>query len=221
LVALAAAAAHVSTKEQEAQAREAAAQAARDARFELARSAYEILADNVERLWGKIHSQAANAKRVAVGGRGIFECQIGNGQLVINLSRSNVLEPGSFPQSGWDVVAFSQIMVSQPQPHYCWSASLWFAKLRGQTDYRWHEASYWTQLRGQQFEPYSENPGRNADMAAANIMCGVNFAFGPVAIDDEKEDEFHERWIWLLSMAALGKLNRPSQMPFGWPPQLL
>jgi serine/threonine protein kinase len=220
LGALAAAAAHVSTKEQEAQAREAAAKAARDARSALAKSGYEILADNVERLWGKIHSQAANAKRDSRSGMGNFECQVGSGQLVINLSRSNVLDAGSFRYSGWDVVAFSQVLVNQRQPHYCWSASLWFAKLKGQTDYRWHEASYWT-MRGQQFEPYSESPGEAADMAASNIMCGVNFAFGPIAIDDEKEDEFHERWIWLLSKAALGELRRPSRMPFGWPPPLL
>jgi serine/threonine protein kinase len=220
LVALAAAAAHVSTKEQEAQAREAAAQAAREARFALARSAHEILADNAERLLGKIHSQAPNAKRVTSNGRDVFECQLGNGQLVINLSGSNVLEPGSFPHSGWDVVVFAQALVNQRQPHYCWSASLWFTKLKGGTDYRWYEASYWT-MEGQQFEPYSESPGRAADMVASNIFCGVNFAFGPIAIDDEKEDEFHERWIWLLSKAAVGQLNRPSRMPFGWPPQLL
>lgn len=219
LGALAAAAAHVSTKEQEAQAREAAANAAREARSALATSGHGILADNVERLWGKIHAQAPNAKRVTSGGRGAFECQIGNGQLVINLSRSNFLEPGLFPHSGWDVVAFFQVKVNQRQPLYCWSASLWFAKLKGQSDYRWHEASYWT-MGGQQFEPYSESPGKVADMAASSIMCGVNFAFGPIAIDDEKEDEFHERWIWLLSKAAVGQLRRPSQMPFGWPPPL-
>ncbi len=176
--ALATAAAHVSTKEQEAQAREAAAKAAREARSALARSAHEILEENVERLWGKIHSQAANAQRDNRSGRGNFECQVGSGQLVINLSSSNVLEPGSFPLSGWDVVAFSQTLVSQRKPHYCWSASLWFAKLKGGTDYRWHEASYWT-MKGQQFEPYSESPGPDADMAAAGILCGVNFAFGP------------------------------------------
>lgn len=219
LAALASAAAHVSTKEQEAQAREAAANAAGQARSALATSGYEILADSVERLWGKIHAQAANATRVTSGGKGVFECQIGNGQLVINLSRSNRLEPGSFPHSGWDVVAFSEIMVNQRTPRYCWSASLWFAKLKGQADYRWHEASYWS-WAGREFEPYAENPGRNADLAASNISHTVKLAFGPIAIDDEKEEEFHERWIWLLSKAAVGQLRGPSQMPFRWPPPL-
>jgi hypothetical protein len=89
--------------------------------------------------------------------------------------------------------------------------------MKGATDYRWHEASYWS-LQGHEFEPYSEGPGRNADLAASNFTHSVNFAFGPVAIDDEHEDEFHERWIWLLSKAAVGKMCRPSRMPFNWPP---
>ena len=222
LAALATAAAHISAKEQEVQARSAAAQAAREERAALSRSAYEILADNAERLWGKIHSQAANAQRVTNGGRGVFECQLGNGNLVIILANSNCLEPGSFPYSGWDVVAFSQIIVNQRQPHYCWSASLWFARIPNATEYRWHEASYWSPLQSEQFEPYSLNPGRTADMVASKtIVCGVNFAFGPVVVDDEKEDEFQDRWIWVLSKAAIGELRRPSRMPFGWPPQLL
>lgn len=218
LGALAAAAAQVSIKEQETQAREAAANSAREARIALAQNSYEILADNVERLWGKIHSQAANAIRLVSRDTNSFECQIGHGRLVIDLSRLRGVSPGSFPCSEWDVVAFSQITVNQDQPYACWSSSLWFAKLKGELDYRWHEASYW-RLHGQQDFPYSEMPGGNADMVAANFVCGISFAFGPVAIDDEKENVFHERWIWLLSKAAEGKLRPPSRIPFAWPPQ--
>ncbi len=216
LGALASAAAHVSADEQQAQARQEAVKAARIARTALARSAHEILADNTERLWGKIHLQAPNAKRRTIG-RGIaFECELGNGHLAIDLSNTNCLDVGAFPESGWDVVAFSTIMVKQSQPQYCWSASLWFANIKGATDYRWYEASYWS-WSGREFEPHCEKPGRDADLAASNVMHSVSLAFGPVAIDDEHEDEFHERWIWLLSKAAVGQLRRPSQMPFSWP----
>jgi len=53
------------------------------------------------------------------------------------------------------------------------------------------------------------------------MMHTVNIAFGPIAIDDEKEDEFHERWIWLFAKAAAGQLRQPSTMPIhAWPPQL-
>jgi len=213
---LASVADHVSSKEQEAQAQQEAEKAARNARAALAQSAHEILADSVERLWGKIHSQAGNAQRVR-SGKDVLECRLGNGQLVINLSKQNNVDLGAFPISGWDVVAFSEIKVNQSQPRYCWSASLWFAKFKGATDYRWYEASYWSSA-GREFHPYSEMPGRDADLAASNVGCSVNFAFGPVTIDDEHEDEFHERWIWLFSKAAVGQLRQPSQMPFSWPP---
>jgi len=215
LATLASVAAHVSSKEQEAQAQQEEEKAARNARAALAQSAHEILADSVERLWGKIRSQAGNAKRVR--GKDVLECRLGNGQLVINLSKQNNVDLGAFPNSGWDVVAFSEIIINQSQPSYCWSASLWFAKIDGAADYRWYEASYWS-IAGSRFHPYSEKPGRDADLAAANVMHSVNLAFGPVTIDDEHEDEFHERWIWLFSKAAVGQLRQPSQMPFRWPP---
>ena len=45
-------------------------------------------------------------------------------------------------------------------------------------------------------------------------------AFGPEPIDDEKEDDFHGRWVWLLAKAAAGELRRPRSMPIErWPPQ--
>jgi hypothetical protein len=213
---LANAAAHVSTREQEAQAQQEGETAARRARSELARSAFEILRENAERLWVKIHSQAANAKRAA-DSSGSFVCQIGTAQLIISQSASDVLPQGAFSQSGWDVVAYSRVTVMQLQPPYRWSASLWFAKTPGASDYRWLEASYWS-WRGSEFEPHAELPGRDADLAASKITHSLSFAFGPVPIDDEHEEAFHDRWIWLLSKAAIGQLRRPSSMPFGWPP---
>jgi eukaryotic-like serine/threonine-protein kinase len=221
LAALSVAAAHVSSKEQAAQARLAEQTKALEARSALGQQAQEVLVQNIERLWGKIQSHAPNARRVAVGG-GKFECSIGEGQLIVNLSSGNSLEPNSFPHSGWDVVRYSQILVIQRQPRYCWAASLWFSKMPKEKDYRWYEASYWSMRndKGGENEPYAEAPGRDADMAASNIMCGINFAFGPTPVDDEMEDEFHERWTFLLSRAAVGQLRRPSRMPFGWPPPI-
>jgi hypothetical protein len=57
-------------------------------------------------------------------------------------------------------------------------------------------------------------------MAASNVAGLVNIAFGPHAIDDEKEDDFHHRWIWLLAKAAEGQLGYPRNLPIKeWPPQ--
>jgi hypothetical protein len=185
--------------------------------LELAKGAHEILADNVERLWGKVHSQAANAQRN--NGTGLFQCHLGAARLENSLNMSTALEPGIFSNSGWDVVTYSQISVNQVEPHYQWSASLWFAKLKGETDYRWYEASYW-RFGGHEFEPHAVPPGDDADFAASNIMHSVNIAYGPVAIDDENEVEFHDRWILLLSKAAVGQLRRPSRLPIELPLQL-
>src|SRR5207244_1121177 len=84
LAALASAAAHVAHQEQQMQAQQQAKAAAREARLQLARGGFEILSENVERLWGKIHSHAPNAERVSGGGAGLFQCQVGNGWLIIN-----------------------------------------------------------------------------------------------------------------------------------------
>jgi hypothetical protein len=91
--------------------------------------------------------------------------------------------------------------------------------MKGAAEYRWHEASYWS-VPAREFEPYGEQVGIDADHAAANIIGTARFAFGPCLLDDEHEDGFHDRWIWLFQMAVEGQLHRPIRMPFGWPPRL-
>jgi eukaryotic-like serine/threonine-protein kinase len=218
LAELARAAAQVATQEQQLQAQQQAQAAVREARLKLSKSGMEILSENAERLWGKIHSHAPNAQRIKGGGSGLFQCSVGDGWLVMLQPRH--VDPGNFPLSGWDVPAYSQILVRQTEPRYDWSASLWFMKPKGASEYRWHEASYWS-LNTQKFELRALEPGREADLVASTTVCGINFAFGPCEIDDEQEDQFHERWTWLLSKAATGELRPPSRMPFGWPPPLL
>lgn len=218
LAALAHAAAQVATEEQQEQARLRAQAAAREERSGLAKAGFEILSENVERLWGKIHSHAPNAQRATGVQSGLFQCNIGNGWLMIMPPRP--VEAGSFPKSGWNVTARSSICVRQVKPEYEWSASLWFVKEKAASEYRWHEASYFSS-NSRYPQPCAVEPENGADLAASQIMSGIHFAFGPCLIDDEHEDEFHERWIWLLSKAAMGQLRAPSRMPFGWPPPLL
>ena len=221
LSALAAAGAQVAEREQRVQAQVAAQQSVSEAKANLGKAAFEILSDSVERLWGKIHAEVPNAHRRPGRSGDVFECKLGDGSLAVNLSRSSNVEPDSFPQSGWDVIASSQIIVTQEKPQYQWSASLWYVKLRGASEYRWNEVSYWSMsTRGPQFQPFASS-GQDADYAASNIMHTVSIAFGPEPIDDEKEDEFHGRWIWLFAKASSGQLRHPSSLPIhGWPPQL-
>jgi hypothetical protein len=46
----------------------------------------------------------------------------------------------------------------------------------------------------------------------------LKIAYGPLHIDDEAENEFHERICWLLIRAVDGKLSAPKKFPFNWPP---
>ncbi|NTW54714.1 MAG: serine/threonine protein kinase [Chlorobaculum sp.] len=216
---LADAAAHVSNQQLAAQAHEASEKNICIARTKLASSGYEILADNVERLWGKIHSQAPNARRNNIVG--LFQCYVGSARLEITLNKNFQIEPNKFAFSEWDVVTYSHISINQEKPHYFWSASLWFTKLKEGSDYRWYEPSYWNDIY-REFEPHAEHPGRDADIATSRKgWHSVHMAFGPIAVDDERENDFHDRWIWLLSKAAFGQLSRPSCLPINsWPPQL-
>jgi serine/threonine-protein kinase len=216
LTALAQSAARVADNEQRLQAQQQAETASRQARLQLARSAFEILADNLERLWGKIHSQAPNANRRS--SPNAFQCTLGHGSLYVELSRQNYFDPGLFSQSRWDVICMSQIKVSQAQPEYIWSGCLWYMKLPTSGEYRWYEVSYWS-WRGNNYQPFATSDLRSADIAASNVMGVVNIAFGPDPIDDEKEYDFHSRWVWLLAKAAASELRRPRSMPIqGWPP---
>ena len=41
----------------------------------------------------------------------------------------------------------------------------------------------------------------------------LHLAYEPVAIDRENEEAFLEYWMGIMASAAIGKLERPTQMP--------
>jgi eukaryotic-like serine/threonine-protein kinase len=217
LATLAQSAAKLADSEQKFQAQRQAEMAARNVRSQLAVSAFEILKDNLERLWGKIHSQAPNAIRGS--SMKAFQCNLGDSYLYVDLSRQDHFDAGLFRQSHWDVVCMSQMKVSQEQPKYIWAASLWYMKLPEAGEYRWYEVSYWS-WQGNNYQPFATSDLRSADIAASKVMGLVNIAFGPDPIDDEKEHDFHGRWVWLLAKASASELKLPRSMPIErWPPQ--
>jgi len=217
LAALAQSAAKVAENEQRIQAQQQSEAATKKTRSQLAVSAFEILKDNLERLWGKIHSQAPNATRRSVANA--FQCIVGPASLYVDLSRQDHIDLGVFSKSGWDVICLSQIKVAQEQPRYVWSSSLWYMKLPQASDYRWYEVSYWNWQQSE-YQPFGTSDFRSADIAASKVMGALNIAFGPTLIDDEKEDEFHSRWIWLFAQGVEGKLRLPRTLPItNWPPQ--
>ena len=216
LVALAQTAARIADDEQKAQARRQAENEATIARAQLASGAFSILKDNIERLWGKIHREAPNAIRKP--STNALECRLGHAHLHIDLPQRESLASGLFGQSRWDVVCMAQINVLQENPRYIWSASLWYMKAPEHSEYRWQEVSFWD-WQGNAYQPYAISDVRAADVAASHVMTRTNIAFGPIPIDDEREDEFHSRWVWLLAKAAEGRIRYPRTLPIQeWPP---
>lgn len=214
---LAESAAQVAEEEQKSEAHHQAKVMVHQERSALAITAFEILKENLERLWGTVHSQISNAVRRDVATA--FQIGLGQGYIYVDLSRQNHFDPGLFRQSGWDVICMSHIKVSQQEPMYVWAASLWYMKLPDAVQYRWFETSYFS-FRGEQFQPFGTSDFRSADLAAAKVVTNVNIAFGPDHIDDEKEGDFHRRWLWLLAKAAAGQLRHPRSLPITtWPPQ--
>lgn len=214
---LVSASAEVAEREQILEAQRQTEEAAKLTRSRLAEAASAIIRDSLERLWGKIHGQVLNAIRIRARAQLLFECRLGGSSLTVKRVSTYVIEPGTFAHSGWDVVTSLEASVTQLQDQRVWSSSLWYAKLKGCPEYRWYEVSYYL-LEGE-FKVFGCFNLNDADLAAANIMHSVAMAFGPITIDDEKEDEFHGRWIWLLAKASIGQLQPPSSLPIkSWPP---
>jgi serine/threonine-protein kinase len=216
---LAEAGAVLSEREQALEAQQKAHEAALRERAQLTAEAVEILAGNVERLWGKIHAQVANANR-----RPDKELICSLGMATLSVPRCVPVESGLFKQSGWDILVATHIAVHQvvPKKGECyWSSSLWYGKPKNGSELRWYEVSF-SDLRRGTTVPFACGEDEDVDLALSPLMHAVNVVFGPAIADDEKEDEFHERWIWLLAKASLGKLSQPSSLPINvWPPHLL
>jgi hypothetical protein len=213
---LADAGAQIAEAQQRAQAKFAMEKQFMQTRMELLSSAHVELRANLQRLVDKIAAVAPSVDMS--GGPAGLKVRLGAALLEVRFGSATPLEPGVFAQSGWDVLGNTTIAVGQEHPEYVWGASLWYVKLKGANDYRWHETSYWA-LNSDRHQPFALGSGMDADYAASNILHSINLAFGPSPIDGEDEDEFHSRWALLFSMASKRQLRRPSILPIhAWPP---
>jgi serine/threonine-protein kinase len=191
------------------------------ARKDLAACGGSILRGLIDRLFTRIAGEVPIAKRSKPHSEAP-SITVGNAILAFPLPagsgyRSEEFVPiptDAFSQARWDVLAGEIVFVRQQQPQYPWSASLWYARLPGSQDYRWYEVSYFAPFRAEEVAPYAlREEIRDADLAAAPVMHVYQVAFGPVAIDDENEEEFIERWAAILALAAEGRLRHPSSLP--------
>jgi hypothetical protein len=118
----------------------------------------------------------------------------------------------------WDIITCAQIGLSVSHqgrsPNYVWSASVMFARIELDDDYRWYEVAFFNWGAHRMNEPHAE---ADKDQLRANIMSSrmqsIQIAYGPLSIDAEDEAGFSDRWQTLVARASLGKLERPTDMP--------
>ena len=221
---LAKAGARVAKQEAERERQASVAAAELEARERLAKEGITILKEIEERLVERVLAVAPPADTwEATSSRFLDNREVGLGQGTLTLGFSDeVLGAALFEPANWDVVTCGVIMVTQSQPEYQWSSSLWFGKLAEDGDYRWHEVSYFNlgtnifESLGTNFEPYALSgldERRHAVLAASPAVHTHQIAWGPVAIDGEDADAFIKRWSFLLAKGSQGQLEHPSHLP--------
>lgn len=188
----------------------------RDQRIRLADAAMETLGDQINTLFDRIEDVAPAAKRFPRG-----KMTLGQAEIKVTAMSVNPIMGDAFPDSGWDVVAGATIEVTQSDPPYVWSSSLWYAKPPEDDEYRWREASYFTNpmlRRTPRFAPHSLDTLSAADAAHGKGIAVHQVAWGPSPIDDEDAEDFFDRWMVLFAEAVDGRLGQPRYLPLSsWP----
>ncbi len=128
-----------------------------------------------------------------------------------------------FAWAPFDAVCGAFLIVS-PAARETWGASLWYADFARTGTYRWHEVAY----QSTRWAPYEVNTAesrlprqlRSEEVNATFLPLAHNAeAYPPRPIDDENADDFVDRWLILMGLAAQGKLEPPPSVPMGdwWP----
>jgi serine/threonine protein kinase len=221
--ALAAAGHAVSQEEAAVEAERSAREAAKKARLELVNEANTELTAIVKRLFDAIESETDSARRERSA------ITLGPARLLFEVPRSAFGEPPA-PEGGdpygtkWDIAtnAYLTLVADRGQRSsydpgtYKFSVSLVFAKTPGDAEYRWREISFHEVFsqRSNFDQPFSLNPfERDFQVAVSNVMGKHQIAHGPLTIDGEDEDSFHERWLKLFAKAAARQLHPPQGLP--------
>jgi hypothetical protein len=122
-----------------------------------------------------------------------------------------------FNQSGWDILNGFYLSVSQAEPQYNWSGNLFLLRRPQEQSFGWYEVAYFESplIRRTRLAPFgARNPEeyQNADLVAARVVGSWQLAYGPIPIEGDHEQLFHDRWMERFAHAALGKLREP-QLP--------
>jgi serine/threonine-protein kinase len=210
---------------QEEAAAEAANKVIEDAKRErnaLADEANSVIRAMIGRLFDTIETEADSVQRtktaVVLGPAHLTFHELG-------ASRSGPQERSADPfQSGWDAVAYASLTLrahlgnptAYDPGYYMFGASLVFARIPTDTEYRWRELSFHENFsnRSNFDQPFALSPyEREFQVAVSKSMGNHQVAYGPLNIDAEDEDAFQERWVKLFAKAARRKLVSPNQLP--------
>ena len=205
-------------EEAEKEARRAADAAMKQQRREIAHAGIEILDALIGRLSEKILESTPVARSVSQQGMSI---ELGQGKIEYTPHPLCPIAAEAFCESKWNVFAGALLLAIQSEPLFEWGASLWYGMPKGGGGARWWEISYMNSpffSHSSECEPFGLSDPAEADGAMSIVMGPLQKAWGPVAIDDENEGDFFERWAYLLAKASQGNLQRPRSMPLtSWP----
>jgi len=172
-------------------------------RDELAREALQILRTIYDQLLERITRAAPKVSR---SGNTIV---LGSGSMELVIGTTNSVPWDCFKRSGWDVVAAAKIGVSQTDKRNAISSSLFYAKRRGENEYRWWEIGFNFSMFSDKRYLYhvAMDVSEHVDIALAQQSIGqYAVQYGPKAIDDEDSEAFCLKWAALLAKASSGAL---------------
>lgn len=220
--ALAAAGRAVSQEEAAEEAARSALEAAARERQDLVREATSELQAIIERLFSTVENDTHSARRERDG------IALGPARLKFELPTPffgdlRLPESGRM-KTGWEVAANAYLTLKATRGaatnydpgYYEFSASLVFARLAGDPEFRWRELSFHEVFsqRSNYDQPFALNPfERDFQVAVSNVVGQHQIAHGPLTIDGEDEALFHERWLNLFAKAAARQLSPPNQLP--------
>ena len=178
-------------------------------RRQLHASSLDILSEAISYIGAELEENVPGLQREHSAQKHMFT--LGKGSLVVNVN--TYVEPATWeplPTSGWDVVSVGSVVVNQRSPRDVQlGASLYYAKRKRDTGYRWWEIQFEDNplLRNARLGSFPIDSPADADAALKPITGRYQVRGTPVPVDDESLDDTCRRWGRWLAAAQLGKLE--------------
>lgn len=198
------------------------------ARHNLEESARSEMIEIIDRLFDTIEHETdlctRNNFHISLGkGSMGFQFPTSSSGSILSLTELLLIDHSTIPEfSEWDILLGGFLHVQcdykdfgKPR-NYVFASTIFYASSPGEKSFRWREVSFYrlSAMPTGEDSPFALNPF-NDDFKYALVsgLHNIMVAHGPVPIDGEDELAFQNRWINLFARAALGQLERPTQIP--------